>query len=67
MECISEFSFEQLVPAVQTFDVTFAFEECNSIINLNGAGMADQTVYWFNNPVTTMPVKEYWVTSDCNV
>lgn len=67
VECISEFSYTQVLPTVQTFDVEFTFEACNSSINLNGATMADQTVYWFNNAATTPAIKDYWVSSDCNV
>ena len=47
IECISELSLTQYLPAVQTFDVTFAFEQCNSAILLNGASMPNYELYWF--------------------
>jgi len=53
IECISEYSYTQVLPAVQTFSVSFAFEACNSVINHHSVSVSEQTIYWFQNKVQT--------------
>ena len=65
IECLSELSLAQTMPAVQTFDVRFAFEDCNPQILLNGASMPDYEQYWFIAGGQSQAVQEYFLVSDC--
>lgn len=67
IDCISSLSKVQNTYANTTFSVGFEFENCNSIISLNSASMADQTQYWMTSGRTTAAVPEYAYSADCEL
>ena len=60
IECISELSLEQNLPAIQNFVVEYAFEDCQAQILLNGASVEDQTQFFFARAAQTEPFTEYF-------
>lgn len=68
VECVSQLSQAQLTPIEQTFDVTFAFEQCNaSIFLLDTSGMPNYTQNWFDPTQTTKQVPQFQYSADCSL
>ena len=52
---------------MQSFNVGFAFEDCNASISLNGASITKQSQSWFTKGTSTLAFPEYKYIGDCEL